>query len=83
MPILLGAGDPEANPWGSLVIWLILMSPVFLFLLWMIFYTRRSGALKHGDYMTRAYEHMESIERKTDRMIALLESIDRKLSEGA
>ena len=81
-PLVLGAEDPAANQSGSFVVWLIMMSPAFFILLWLVVYIRRSGAMKHGDYMARAGEHMESIERKTDRMIELLESIDHKLSGG-
>jgi hypothetical protein len=53
----------------------------------MIVLARRSGVHKQGGYMEKASEHMDlnlqsmaRMEQKTDRMIALLESIDRKPS---
>jgi hypothetical protein len=57
-------------------------------LLFLVIPGRKSGAWKQGGYMTKAdqhmdlaLEHMGRVEQKTDRMIELLESIDRRLSE--
>lgn len=45
---------------------------------------RQGGYMAKADgHMDRSVEHMASLERKADRVIELLESIDRRLSEGA
>ena len=87
---LHAAGDQAAGQASSGLVWLIILSPLLLLFVFLAIFTRKSGAMKQGDYlaksgefMDRSVEHMASIERKTDRMIELLESIDRRLSEGA
>lgn len=78
-------GGDEPVSWLAL---LIVFLPVILLVLWMVLFTRKSGALKQGSFMAKAgeqmereREHSERMERKTDRMIELLESIDHKLNE--
>ena len=81
-PIAVGAEDnPVVSSAASFIAWLIFISPAMVIFLFAVLYIRKSSA-KNAHYMARAGEHMVSIERKTDRMIALLESIDRKLGEG-
>jgi hypothetical protein len=85
----LGAEGEAAQQSASFAAWLLVFSPLILFIVFMIVLARRSGVHKQGGYMEKASEHMDlnlqymaRMEQKTDRMIALLESIDRKLGEG-
>jgi len=71
---------------GSGFVQLFLLLPLLLFIGWLVVFTRKSGAMKQGgylskagDHMDRTTEHMARIEQKTDRMIQLLESIDEQL----
>jgi hypothetical protein len=82
--------EEQAPPAPSIAAWFVLLSPVVLIIVFLVVLARKSGAMKQGGYMAKAnahmdlsVEHMASIERKTDRMIELLESIDRKLGERA
>jgi hypothetical protein len=84
-----GAENTGVDGVARVLSWLFVFSPVLLVILWLVIFTRRSGALKQGGYLAKASDHidlcnahMARIEQKTDRMIALLESIDRKLSEA-
>lgn len=84
----LAAEDQAGDKGLSILTWLILLSPVLLGVCFVML-ARKSGALKQGGYMEKANEHidianehMKTLEIKTDRMIQLLDSIDRKLSGG-
>jgi hypothetical protein len=82
-----GAEDQAANA-SSGAAWLIIMTPFVLLVVFFVVLARKSGAMKQGGYMAKAATHMDqseahmaNMERKTDRMIELLESINRRLGE--
>jgi hypothetical protein len=88
-PAALGADDPSGEKSGSGLASLILLLPPLILLVLIGFVVIRSGSLKQGNYMAKAgasidksLENMARMEKKTDRMIELLESIDRKLGQG-
>jgi len=51
--------------------------PLLVFLAILYFFLRRFQNKNKG-YMDRAMEHMDALEKKTDRMIELLEEIKKK-----
>ena len=51
--------------------------PLLVFLVILYFFLRRFQNKNKG-YMDRAMEHMDALEKKTDRMIELLEEIKKK-----
>jgi LPXTG-motif cell wall-anchored protein len=51
--------------------------PLLVFLAILYFFLRKFQNKNRG-YMDRAMEHMDALEKKTDRMIELLEEIKKK-----
>ena len=87
-PAALGAGDDPGGKGAASLAWFVLMASFVIVLCLIVVVIRKSGT--QGRYMTKADGHMDrnaahmaSIEQKSDRMIELLESINRKLGERA
>jgi hypothetical protein len=85
----LGAEGRAAEGGSSRLVLLILLAPTVLVLLVWALLARKSGVMKQGGYMVKAdkqmdrsVEHMASMEQKADRMIELLDSINRRLRDG-
>lgn len=71
--LLLAAATEETTLLGSLLAFLpLLLFFAFLYLLLRKFNNKNKG------YMERAMRHMDELEKKTDRMIELLEKIEKK-----
>lgn len=80
------AAEEQAKEPPSNAVLIVLLVPAVLLVGWLIVFTRKSGAMRQGGYLAKAGEHMDMsveymkrMEQKTDRMIQLLESIDRQL----
>ena len=59
----------------------LLVSIVLLGVVWRIMKRCAGQQAYHQEYLERARNHMEADEAKTERIVQLLESIDRKLGE--
>ncbi|WP_165226316.1 hypothetical protein [Aquisphaera insulae] len=76
-----GAGG-NSSSWLTLA--LILAPGVIIMALFFVVMRRnRADVAKAHEQMKFARQHMATMEQKTERMVELLESIDRKLAERA
>ena len=78
--VALGAEDPGGEKPGSWLALILLLAPLAV-MVWIVLFLRRSAA-KQRVVMDTSLAHITRMEQKTDRMIELLESIDRKLGQG-
>ena len=59
-------------------VWFLVGCFLMAFAVW-VMRVRKSAVAEQRQYLEQARQHMETVEAKSDRMIELLESIDRKL----
>ncbi len=76
----LGAEDPGGEKPASWLALILLLAPLAV-MVWIMMFLRRSAA-KQRVIMDTSLAHITRMEQKTDRMIEILESIDRKLGQG-
>jgi hypothetical protein len=71
--LVLASATEESTLVGSLLAFL----PLLVFFAFLYLFVRKYN-IKNKGYMERAMKHMNEIEKKTDRMIELLEKLQKK-----
>ena len=86
--VALSAEGQASDSFASGVYLLVILAHFVLLVGWFLLITRKSGVMKQTSYIANTnnqmniiMEYMNAMERKTDRMIELLEAIDRKLDK--
>ena len=91
LPVVARGAEKDVDDPGSLLVaaLILFVLPATILLIFFVTVVRKSGAMKQGQYLARAAEHIERVEahtdrleRKLDRMTEVLESIERELKRN-